>query len=109
MSGAGGPVWGKHLATKPAEALVRFCSGRDVTVVPMADAELLPYENEASLKRLQNAYREVGEMLRRRRKLVVLELDASEADAETLAQRVEAACLDLNRTPGKAGNALQSS
>ena len=43
MSGAGGPVWGKHLAAKPAEALVRFCSGRDVTVVPMADEELLPY------------------------------------------------------------------
>ena len=44
MSSAGGPVWGKHLAAKPAEALVRFCSGRDVTVVPMADAELLPYD-----------------------------------------------------------------
>ena len=77
-----------HLTVPPALAMQRLRS---------RGAELLPYENEPSLKRLQNAYREVGEMLRRRRKLVVLELDATEADAEALAQRVEAACLELDR------------
>jgi len=39
-----GPLWGKHLAESPDEALVRFCAGRDVRPLPMADAELLPFD-----------------------------------------------------------------
>lgn len=82
-----------HLTVPPALAMQRLRS---------RGVELLPDENEHSLKRLQDAYRGVGEMLRRRRKLVVLELDASEFDAEALAERVEAACLDLDRAPRNA-------
>ncbi len=78
-----------HLTVSPSLAMQRLRS---------RGVELLPHENERSLEQLQEAYRVVGEMLRRRRKAVVLELDASKADAEALAQRVEAACLELDRT-----------
>jgi hypothetical protein len=62
--------------------------------------ELLPYENARSLERLQEAYGAVGEMLRRRRKVTVLELDAAEVDADQLAERVENTCLELQQ-PGR--------
>ena len=37
-------IWGSHLAETPDELMVRFCAGRDVTPLPMADAELLPFD-----------------------------------------------------------------
>jgi 1-acyl-sn-glycerol-3-phosphate acyltransferase len=57
--------------------------------------ELLPYQSESGLERLQEAYRESGELLRRRRRVEVVELDLSEVDAETAAERIEAVCLDV--------------
>ena len=77
-----------HLTVPPSLAMQRLRS---------RGVELRAYENEPSLKRLQDAYRGVSEMLRRRRKLRVLELDATAADADALAQRVEGACLEQVR------------
>ncbi|HKI97492.1 MAG TPA: argininosuccinate lyase [bacterium] len=37
-------IWGGHLAAPPDELMVRFCAGRDVMPLPMADAELLPFD-----------------------------------------------------------------
>lgn len=37
-------VWGSHLSAPPDELMVAFCAGRDVTALPMADVELLPYD-----------------------------------------------------------------
>jgi argininosuccinate lyase len=39
-----GPIWGGHLEADPDALMVRFCAGRDVTALPMADAELLPFD-----------------------------------------------------------------
>lgn len=64
--------------------------------------ELLPYQTESGLERLQDAYRETAERLRRRRKVVVVELDLSAVDAETAAERVEAVCLELAAAPSQA-------
>jgi 1-acyl-sn-glycerol-3-phosphate acyltransferase len=53
---------------------------------------LQPYENAASLERLQNAYRQVAEVLRKRRRVEVLEIDARSVDPQEVAARVEAIC-----------------
>jgi argininosuccinate lyase len=37
-------IWGGHLSAPPDALMVRFCAGRDVTPLPMADAELLPFD-----------------------------------------------------------------
>lgn len=44
MSGAKAQIWGGHLSAPPDELMVRFCAGRDVAPLPMADAELLPFD-----------------------------------------------------------------
>lgn len=80
-----------HLKVPPSITMRRLRSG---------GTELLPYENARSLERLQEAYGAVGEMLRRRRKVTVLELDAAEVDADQLAERVENTCLELQQ-PGR--------
>ena len=40
----GGPIWGAHLTESPDELMLRFCAGRDVTPLPMADEALLPFD-----------------------------------------------------------------
>ena len=37
-------IWGGHLEGDPNQLMVAFCAGRDVAALPMADAELLPYD-----------------------------------------------------------------
>ncbi len=37
-------IWGNHLAAPPDQLMVRFCAGRDVAPLPMADAALLPFD-----------------------------------------------------------------
>ena len=37
-------VWGKRLSASPDELNLKFCSGRDVAELPMADAELFEYD-----------------------------------------------------------------
>jgi argininosuccinate lyase len=44
MSAPKRQIWGHHLAAPPDELMVRFCAGRDVTPLPMADGELLPFD-----------------------------------------------------------------
>ena len=44
MSQEKSQIWGGHLAAPPDELMVRFTAGRDVTPLPMADAELLPFD-----------------------------------------------------------------
>lgn len=49
-------VWGKRLGATPDELNLRFCSGRDVSTIPMADEELFEYDiwtNLAHAKMLQ--------------------------------------------------------
>ena len=37
-------IWGSHLRESPQKLLVEFCAGRDVAPLPMADADLLPFD-----------------------------------------------------------------
>ncbi len=37
-------IWGDHLSQPPDELMVRFCAGRDVTPLPMADEALLLFD-----------------------------------------------------------------
>ena len=49
-------VWGGRLSTPPDQMNIAFCSGRDVSSVPMADELLLPYDiwtNLAHVRMLQ--------------------------------------------------------
>jgi len=55
---------------------------------------LEPWENEAFLGRLQEAYREVAAVLRKRR-IEVVELDALDLDPGPAAEAIEAACRRL--------------
>jgi hypothetical protein len=64
--------------------------------------ELLPYQNEPGLERLQDAYREAAEVLRRRRRVEGVELDLSVVDAEIAAEQVEAVCLELGGAQSEA-------
>ena len=50
------------------------------------------YENEAFLGRLLEGYRQVGELLQKRRKLEFLEFDIDELDSEAIAREVEVNC-----------------
>ncbi|MDH4246809.1 MAG: argininosuccinate lyase [Deltaproteobacteria bacterium] len=44
MSATKRQIWGGHLQGSPDALMVSFCSGRDVSPVPMADAVLLPFD-----------------------------------------------------------------
>jgi 1-acyl-sn-glycerol-3-phosphate acyltransferase len=57
--------------------------------------ELETHENEAFLEKLQDGYRQVGHVLKKRRKVEVLECDASMMSAEEIAEEVEAICRRL--------------
>ena len=37
-------IWGSHLGESPEKLMVEFCAGRDVSLIPMADAELVPFD-----------------------------------------------------------------
>ncbi|MBI3991997.1 MAG: argininosuccinate lyase [Candidatus Lambdaproteobacteria bacterium] len=37
-------IWGNHLGASPDELMLAYCAGRDVLALPMADAELLPFD-----------------------------------------------------------------
>jgi 1-acyl-sn-glycerol-3-phosphate acyltransferase len=50
------------------------------------------YENEVFLGRLLEGYRQVGELLQKRKKLEFLEFDADVLDSEAIAREVEANC-----------------
>jgi len=57
--------------------------------------ELRPYQNEAFLEKLQEGYRQVGNVLKKRRKVEVIECDASRISAEEVADEVEEVCRRL--------------
>jgi hypothetical protein len=57
--------------------------------------ELGPHENEAVMEKLQEGYRQVGNVLRKRRKTEVIECDASKLSAGEIAAQVEAVCRKL--------------
>jgi len=82
-----------HVTLPPSRVMQRLRS---------EGVELLPYQTEPGLEQLQDAYREVGERLRRRRKVVVLELDLSALDAEAAAERVEAVCVEMTAASSQA-------
>ena len=58
-------------------------------------AALKAHQNEAGLERLQQGYRRMGELLRRRHRVTVIEFDPTDEPAETIAERVERELLRL--------------
>lgn len=75
------------LLTRPPALAIQRLRSRGV--------ELEAWHNEAFLGELQEAYREVAGVLRKRGGVEVLELDADEAHMETGAERIEEACRRL--------------
>lgn len=61
--------------------------------------ELQPHENEPFLTRLDEAYRQVGDVLKRRRKVEVFEFDPTKTDVDAIVDEVEAVCRRLTETP----------
>jgi 1-acyl-sn-glycerol-3-phosphate acyltransferase len=57
--------------------------------------ELQPHENEAFLEKLQQGYRQVGSVLKKRRKVEVVEYDASRVAMDEVADEVVAVCRRL--------------
>jgi len=55
-------------------------------------------ESESELARLQQAYAAVAEALRKRRRVEVVEVDGTAEGLDAAAERVEAACLGLDRS-----------
>ena len=80
-----------QLAQPPAPDLLVLLGGstaRYMQNLRSRGEELLPYENERDLHRLQEAYRLVGGVLARRRKVRVLEFDPYETPLATIAETV---------------------
>lgn len=57
-------------------------------------------ENEADLERLQTSYGTVGAVLRRRRRVELVEVDGSAVNDEELSRRVEVVCRELVERAG---------
>ena len=57
--------------------------------------ELQPHENEPFLTRLDETYRQVGDVLKRRRKVEVFDFDPTETDVDAIVDEVEAVCRRL--------------
>ena len=57
--------------------------------------ELQSHENEAFMERLQEGYRSVGEVLRKRHKVELFDYDLSTVDPETIVDEIEAICRRL--------------
>jgi hypothetical protein len=57
--------------------------------------ELGPHDSRGFLEKLQEGYRQVGHVLKKRRKVELLECDGSEMSAEEIADEVEAVCRRL--------------
>jgi 1-acyl-sn-glycerol-3-phosphate acyltransferase len=60
--------------------------------------ELQRHENEPFLTKLDEGYRQVGSVLRKRRKVEVFEFDASQTDLDKIVDEVEAVCRRLTES-----------
>ena len=81
------------LNLSPAQAMQRLRSrGR----------ELQPFENEEFLGRLQEAYRKVAGVLRKRRRTEVLDFDLAATAPDEIAEQVEQACRRFGERVGRA-------
>jgi hypothetical protein len=60
---------------------------------------LLPHENEPFLEKLQEGYRQIGKVLKKRRKVEVLEFDAASTELDQVVDEVEAVCRRLVEKP----------
>lgn len=56
---------------------------------------LLPHENEPFLAKLQEGYRQVGNVLKKRRKVELFEFDAANTEIDQIVDEVEAVCRRL--------------
>ncbi|NIM01731.1 MAG: hypothetical protein GTN89_13085, partial [Acidobacteria bacterium] len=63
---------------------------------------LEPHQNEEALGRLQQAYRRMAELLRRRHRVVVLEFEPGKDDVQSLADTVEIELLKLDEESNRA-------
>ena len=50
-------VWGSHLSDSPDDKFVKFCSGRDVESLSMADYELIPYDILTNLAHIDGLHK----------------------------------------------------
>jgi 1-acyl-sn-glycerol-3-phosphate acyltransferase len=88
-----------QLAQPPAPDLLVLLAGpaeRYLQSVRSRGEQLLPFENESDLNRLQEAYRLVGGVLARRRRVRVLEFDPYDDDPDRVAGAVAATCAALD-------------
>jgi 1-acyl-sn-glycerol-3-phosphate acyltransferase len=69
--------------------------------------KLQPHENEAFLTRLDDAYRQVGDVLRRRRKVEFFEFDPDRTELDAVVDEVEAVCRRLAESSLPAGEAVE--
>ena len=60
---------------------------------------LLPHENETFLAKLQEGYRQVGNVLKKRRKVELFEFDAANTEIDAIVDEVEAVCRRLVEKP----------
>jgi 1-acyl-sn-glycerol-3-phosphate acyltransferase len=72
------------VARMPAERIMQKIRARG--------EELQPYENEAFIARLQEAYQQVGALLSRRRKVLLLDADLMEQRPSRIVDEVEGHC-----------------
>jgi 1-acyl-sn-glycerol-3-phosphate acyltransferase len=82
--------------------LVRVPAARVMERLRARGDALQPFDNEPFLDGLQQAYRQVGEMLRRRFKVTVLEFDPTDGVPDSMVDEVEAVCRLLVATPAAA-------
>jgi 1-acyl-sn-glycerol-3-phosphate acyltransferase len=85
------------LLTRPPALAIQRLRSRGVA--------LEPWQNEAFLGKLQEAYRQVVGVLRKPGRVEVLEIDADETRTEEAAERIESACRALALRSGVAAEA----
>ncbi len=73
---------------------------RIMSALRSAGESLEAHQNEAGLERLQQGYRRMAELLRRRHRVVVSEFDPSQGDVEAVAETVEYELLRLAEEEG---------
>ena len=66
-----------------------------MSVLRSGGESLKAHQNEEGLERLQQGYRRMGELLRRRHRVVVVEFDPTQGDVEAFAETVEQELLRL--------------
>ena len=76
-----------------------------MSVLRSGGQPLEAHQNEEGLERIRQGYRRMGELLRRRHHVVVIEFDPTLGDVEAFAETIEYELLRLTESDEKSGNA----